>query len=168
MLVFVIWLTGLPCSGKSTIAKELTKHISNLAVLDGDEIRQWFSVTDFSKNGIIENNKRIAHIAKLLSIHNVPVCVSLVSPYHKNREDARKIINNKFIEVYLKCPQNVCEKRDTKGMYKKARTGLVKNFLGLDNRYQIPKKPEIVVDTEKLSLKESVRIILDHVKNVNK
>ena len=161
-MVFVIWLTGLPCSGKSTIAKELTKYIPNLAILDGDEIRKWFSMTDFSKKAIIENNKRAAHIAKLFSIHNVPVCVSLVSPYHKNRKDARKIINSKFIEVYLKCPQNICEKRDVKGLYKKARNGLIRNFLGLDNRYEIPKKSEIVVDTKKLTLKQSVTMILDY------
>jgi len=112
---FVIWMTGLPCSGKSSIARKFGETISNLAVLDGDELREWLSPKDFSREGRNEHNKKVAFLAKLLLNHNVPVCVSLISPYFGNRETARKIIGDKqFIETYIKCPLDVCEKKGCK------------------------------------------------------
>lgn len=119
---FVIWMTGLPCSGKSTIARKLLDCIPNLEVLDGDELREWLSPKDFSREGRNEHNRKVAHLAKLLVKHNIPVCVSLISPYLENRETARKIIGaTTFIETYVKCSLKVCESRDTKEMYGKAR-----------------------------------------------
>ena len=111
---FIIWMTGLPCSGKTTIAKKLSEHISNLAILDGDEMRELLSPNeDFSRNGIINHNKKVVNIAKLLLDHNVPVCVSKISPFVENREDARKVLTNykthkkfstrSFISVSTKC-----------------------------------------------------------------
>ena len=92
---FIIWMTGLPCSGKTTIAKKLLEHISNLAILDGDEMRELLSPNeDFSRNGIIIHNKKVVNIAKLLLEHNVPICVSKISPFVENRVDKNKLIKN--------------------------------------------------------------------------
>jgi len=168
-MAFVLWMTGLPCSGKTTIIRKLQETIPNLAVLDGDELREWLSPKDFSKEGRDEHNKKVAHLAKLLLKHKVPVGVSLVSPYIKNRKNARQIINagDKFSEVYIKCSIEKCEERDVKGMYKKARAGQIKNFTGLDDPYEAPDDPDLVVDTEKQTLDQSVQTIKNYLKEKN-
>src|SRR3990172_5422595 len=169
ILTFVLWMTGLPCSGKTTIIRKLQETIPNLAVLDGDELREWLSPKDFTKEGRDEHNKKVAYLAKLLLKHKVPVGVSLVSPYIVNRENARKVINvgDKFSEVYVKCSLEKCEERDVKGMYKKARAGEIKNFTGLDDPYEPPANPELVVDTEKQTLEESVQTIKRYLQSKN-
>lgn len=165
---FVLWMTGLPCSGKTTIARKLQEFIPNLAILDGDELREWLSPKDFSKEGRNEHNRKVAHLAKLLLKHNVPVSVSLISPYKENRELAREIIGHeKFIETYVKCSLNTCEDRDVKGMYRKARNNEIKSFTGIDDPYDIPENPELVIETENESLDYSVKHILDYLKNKN-
>ena len=158
-------MTGLPCSGKSTIAKQLSEHISNLAILDGDEMRELLSPNeDFSRNGIISHNKKVVSIAKLLLDHNVSVCVSKISPFVENREDARKVLTNyNFLEVYVKCSVDSCEKRDVRGMYKKARNGEISNFIGIHVTYEPPTDPELVVDTENSAIDDSVQKILDYI-----
>ncbi|HSB50709.1 MAG TPA: adenylyl-sulfate kinase [Nitrosopumilaceae archaeon] len=168
-MAFVIWMTGLPCSGKTTILRKLQETIPNLAMLDGDELREWLSPKDFSKEGRDEHNKKVAHLAKLLLKHKVPVGVSLVSPYVKNRENARKIVgdDSKFSEVYVKCSLEKCEERDVKGMYKKARAGELKNFTGLDDPYEAPPNPDFTVDTEKQTLDESAKAIREYLKSKN-
>lgn len=168
-MAFVLWMTGLPCSGKTTLFRKLQEVIPNLAVLDGDELREWLSPKDFSKEGRDEHNKKVAHLAKLLLKYNVPVGVSLVSPYIVNRENARKIIDSgdKFSEVYVRCSLNKCEERDVKGMYKKARAGEIKNFTGLDDPYEIPKSPDLTVDTENQTIGESVQTIKKHLQEKN-
>jgi adenylylsulfate kinase len=158
-------MTGLPCSGKTTIVKDLQKDIPNLAMLDGDELREWFSPKDFSKAGRDEHNKKVAHLAKLLLKHGVPSAVSLVSPYTENRENARKIIDagNQFVECYVKCSIEKCEERDVKGMYAKARKGEIKRFTGIDDPYEAPINADLIIDTEHESLSDSankVRIFL--------
>ena len=162
-------MTGLPCSGKTTLVRKLQETIPNLAILDGDELREWLSPKDFSKEGRDEHNKKVAHLAKLLLKHNVPVGVSLVSPYIMNRENARKVIDDdtKFSEVYVKCSLDKCEDRDVKGMYKKARAGEIKNFTGLDDPYESPPNPDFIVDTEKETLEESAQKIKDYLKSKN-
>ena len=158
---FVLWMTGLPCAGKTTIARKLQEHIPNMAVLDGDELREWLSPKDFSKEARNEHNRKVAHLAKLLIKHKVPVAVSLISPYIENRENARKIIGNTaFLEVYVQCRLDVCEKRDVKGMYKKARNGEIKNFTGIQDPYESPLNPEIMVNTEKDGLDSTVNNII--------
>jgi len=165
---FVLWMTGLPCSGKTTLARKLAEKVNNLAILDGDEIREWLSSKDFSRKGINEHNSKVANLAKLLSNHNVPVLVSLISPFNENREDARKIIgDNRFIETYIKCSLSICEERDVKGMYKKARQNQIKDFVGVNTDYEIPDKPDLILDTEKLSIEESVNKLLLYLKNKN-
>lgn len=163
---FVLWMTGLPCSGKTTIARKLQESIPNLAILDGDELREWLSPKDFSKEGRDEHNRKVAHLAKLLWKHNVPVSVSLISPYEENRKTAREIIgNDNFIETYVKCALDVCEDRDVKGMYKKARNNEIKSFTGIDDPYDVPKNPELVIETENKSLDESAGEILTYLKS---
>lgn len=168
-MAFVLWMTGLPCSGKTTILKHLQNQIDNLAMLDGDELREWFSPKDFSKQGRDEHNKKVAHLAKLLLKHSVPVGVSLVSPYVENRENARKIINagNKFAEVYVKCSLDKCEERDVKGMYKKARAGEIKGFTGIDDPYEAPPNADLVLDTDHETLEESTEKIKNFLKERN-
>ena len=162
-------MTGLPCSGKTTIAKKLSEHIFNLAILDGDEMRELLSPNeDFSRNGIISHNKKVVNIAKLLLNHNVPVCVSKINPFVENREDARKVLTNyNFLEVYVKCSIDSCEKRDVRGMYKKARDGEISNFIGIHVTYEPPTKPELVVDTENSVIDDSVQKILDYIEKTN-
>ena len=157
-------MTGLPCSGKSTIAEKLSEHIPNLAILDGDEMRELLSPNeDFSRNGIIGHNKKVANIAKLLLDHNVPVCVSKISPFVENREDARKVLSNySFLEVYVKCSIDSCEKRDVRGMYKKARNGEISDFIGIHVTYEPPTKPELIIDTENSTIDQTVQKILDY------
>jgi len=166
---FIIWMTGLPCSGKTTICKKLSEHIPNLAILDGDEMRELLSPNeDFSRNGIINHNKKVVSIAKLLLVHNVSVCVSKINPFVENRENARKILKNyNFVEIYIKCSLDSCEKRDVKGMYKKARNDEINNFIGIHVNYEPPTSPELIVDTENSTIKNSVQIILDYL-NENK
>ena len=167
-MTFVLWMTGLPCSGKTTIARKLQELYPKLAMLDGDEVRKWLSQNDFSREGINENNRKVANLARLLSNHNVPVLVSLISPFNENREDARKIIgDNRFIETYIKCSLSICEERDVKGMYKKARQNQIKDFVGVNTDYEIPDKPDLILDTEKLSIEESVNKLLLYLKNKN-
>lgn len=165
LLVFVLWMTGLPCSGKTTIAKKLREYVDNLAVLDGDELREWLSPKDFSKEGRIQHNNRVAHLAKLLITHRVPVCVSLISPYKENRQNACTIVGRQqFIEVYVKCSISVCQQRDVKEMYKRAKRNEIKHFTGVSDVYEIPDNPELVIDSENLSSSESVKAILSFIK----
>ena len=167
-ILFVLWMTGLPCSGKTTIAKKLQEEIPNMAMLDGDELREWLSAKDFSREGRNEHNKKVAHLAKLLSNHNVPVVVSLISPFNENRKYAREIIgNDKFVEIYIKCSLSTCEKRDEKGMYKKARQNEIKNFTGVNDDYDIPNNPDLIIDTEIESVDKNVKQIMDYLVDHN-
>jgi len=168
-MTFVLWMTGLPCSGKTTLIRKLKEIIPNQAILDGDELREWFSPKDFSKEGRDEHNKKVAHLAKLLVKHKVPVGVSLVSPYIENRKNAREIIDagDKFSEVYVNCSLEKCEERDVKGMYKKARAGQIKNFTGIDDPYEAPPNPDLVVDTEKQTPEECVQTIKNYLQDKN-
>ena len=159
-------MTGLPCSGKTTLSKKLKEKMPNLAILDGDEIREWFSSQNFTKEGISQNNKSVAYVAKLLSDHNIPVCVALVSPYENDRKNTKSIIsNNEFLQVYLQCSNEVCEKRDVKGMYKKARGGIIKNFLGIDNRYEPPQDSDLIIDTENYNVDECSEKIISFLRS---
>ena len=157
---FVLWMTGLPCSGKTTIARKLRELYPKLVMLDGDELRAQSSSNDFSREGINENNRKTANLAKDFSVDK-PVCVSLISPFKENREDAHKVIGGEFIEVYIECSPSVCEERDVKGMYKKARRNEIKDFIGVHTNYEIPDKPDLTVNTEINSLDQCVQKILN-------
>lgn len=152
----VIWFTGLPCSGKTTIAKELAKilqkYLYDVEVLDGDTVRQ--SLTHdlgFSKEDRNENIKRVTFVAKLLAKHNVIVLASFVSPYAERRKQTRKDVEElgiPFVEVYVQCPVDICKQRDIKGMYKKALEGKIKNFTGVNDPYEDPVNPDIMLHTD--------------------
>jgi adenylyl-sulfate kinase len=168
---FVLWFTGLPCSGKTTIADAVAKELKgmNLKVerLDGDIVRQGLTRDlGFSKEDRDKNIERVTFVAKLLSRNGVATLVSFVSPYREKRRHAREETTN-FIEVFAKCPIEVCKKRDVKGMYAKALRGEIKDFTGVDDPYEEPIDPEIVIETDKETVNESVDRIIEKLKYLN-
>jgi adenylylsulfate kinase len=166
----VVWFTGLSASGKSTIAslleEELFKRNVLAHVLDGDDIRKGLNKNlGFSPEDRKENIRRIGEVAKLFSKCGVTTITSFISPYRADRDNARSLFNvDEFIEVYIKVPLEVAEKRDPKGLYKKARSGELKNFTGIDAPYEEPLNPEIIVDTSVLTPEESVQKIISYLK----
>jgi adenylylsulfate kinase len=161
---FTVWFTGLPCCGKTTIANQvailLRKQKYTVERLDGDIVRQHFSRDlGFSKKDRNENIRRATFLAKMLSRNNVIVLASFVSPYRKQRRKARKEIKQ-FVEVYVRCPVKICMKRDVKGMYQKALEGKIKHFTGVDDPYEEPEHPELILYTDTESVEESVQKVL--------
>ncbi|MAG12830.1 adenylyl-sulfate kinase [bacterium] len=163
----VLWFTGLSGSGKTTLGNALQKQLEFLnkkvIVLDGDYVRKTINRhLDFSRKGIRENNRIIAELAREKSGFNDIVLVSAISPYQKDRATAREIIGENFLEIFIDCPLSVCEKRDAKGLYKKARAGEIENFIGLSelNLYERPSNPDIAVRTDRTDKKKSVTMIL--------
>jgi len=161
---FTVWFTGLPCCGKTTVADQvavvLRKKGYRVERLDGDIVRQGLTNDlGFSRKDRDENIRRIAFVAKMLSRNNVVVLATFVSPYRQARRDARQVIG-RFVEVYVRCPVEICIKRDVKGMYKKAREGKITHFTGVDDPYEEPEHPELIVDTDKESVEESVQKVL--------
>ena len=154
----VIWFVGLSGSGKSTLASELEDRLFkkgfNTYILDGDNIRSGLNNDlDFSDQSRKENIRRISEVAKLFADAGVIVLTAFISPFEEDRKIARQLIGDKdFIEIYVDCPLEVCEERDVKGLYKKAREGKIKNFTGIDSPFEIPKNPEVIVDTANNSL----------------
>lgn len=161
---FTLWFTGLPCSGKTTVSeiveKELRERGHNIEILDGDEVRKNLSKDlGFSKEDRDTHIRRIGFLAKLLSRNGVATLAAFVSPYREVRDDIRKEIGN-FVEVYVKCPLEVCIQRDVKGMYKKAIAGEIKNFTGISDPYEEPLNPEVIVETDKETPEESAKKVL--------
>jgi adenylylsulfate kinase len=161
---FTLWFTGLPCSGKTTIADAVDKELQNRGLrvesLDGDEIRRHLcSDLGFTKKDRDTNIRRMGFIAKLLSRNDVVTLGAFVSPYNEVRDHLRSEIDT-FIEVYVRCPVEVCIERDVKGMYKKALAGEIQNFTGVSDPYEEPVNPEIVVDTDEETIEESVMKVL--------
>ena len=170
-----IWLTGLSGSGKSTIANLLDKALYQLGkhsfILDGDNIRHGInSDLGFSREDRHENIRRIGHVCKLMTDAGLIVISAFISPDSKIRDFIRNNIfkNKDFVEVYLDTDIETCKKRDPKNLYKKALTGKIQDFTGIDAPYDIPENPEIILDTENCSAKECVEKILDVVLNDNK
>lgn len=168
-----IWLTGLPCAGKTTIANELSKILREkgykVEVLDGDVIREYISKgLGFSREDRFENIKRVSFVAKLLTRNDVITIVAVISPYREMREMAKKMIGEEnFLEVFVNAPLEVCRKRDVKGMYKKAEQGLIKNFTGIDDPYEPPENPDVQCDTHIETIEEIVSKILSALKRKN-
>ena len=163
----VIWFTGLSCSGKTTLAANLEKELFFrrffCQVLDGDNIRTGINNNlGFSPEDRMENIRRIAEVSKLLLETGMITICSFISPTREIRTLARSIIGEQdFIEVYLSTPLEVCEQRDTKGLYQKARAGIIKDFTGVSAPFEPPENPDLDIDTSKMGIKESVDLIFE-------
>lgn len=165
----VLWLTGLSGSGKSTIAQALERKLFNEGffpqVLDGDNIRIGINKNlGFSVEDREENIRRISEVAKLYLNSGIIVISSFISPTIKARAAAKEIIGEEnFLEIFVNTPLEICEKRDVKGLYKKARNGEIKNFTGIDSPYEKPQKPALDLKTENQTVEESVNEILEYI-----
>ena len=163
----VIWFTGLSGSGKTTLASNLEKELFFrrffCQVLDGDNIRSGINNNlGFSEEDRLENIRRIAEVSKLLIDTGMITICSFISPTEEIRHKARNIIGeNDFIEIFLNPPLEICEARDTKGLYKKARAGEIKDFTGISSPFEAPRHPDLEIDTSVTSIKDSVELIFD-------
>lgn len=166
----VIWFTGLSGSGKSTVSVALEKALFNEGKqtyrLDGDNVRHGLNKNlGFSPEDRTENIRRIGEVAKLMVDAGSITVTAFISPYKEDRDNVRAILDDdEFIEVYTQCSVEECEKRDPKGLYKKARAGEIPEFTGISAPYEAPNHPEIILDTENESIEESVQHVIDYLK----
>ncbi len=164
----VIWFTGLSGSGKSTLATHLEFQLDarhfKVYLLDGDNVRGGLNKDlDFSDSSRKENIRRIGEVSKLFLDAGLVVLSAFISPFEEDRNQVRTIVGNEnFIEVFVDCPLEVCEQRDVKGLYKKARSGEVKNFTGITSPYERPLNPAITINTHLQSLNESLTLLIDY------
>jgi adenylylsulfate kinase len=162
----VLWFTGLSGAGKSTLAHAVEEQLHQLGcrtfVLDGDNVRHGLSSNlSFSEDDRRENIRRIGEAAKLMMEAGVIAMTAFISPFRADREAVRKLMpHGDFFEIYCKASLAVCESRDVKGLYKKARAGEIKNYTGIDSPYEAPEKPELVIDTDTLSIEQSAGAVL--------
>jgi adenylylsulfate kinase len=162
---FTLWFTGLSGAGKTTISEVLETQLrergSKLEILDGDIVRENLSKgLGFSKEDRDINIRRIAFVADLLSRNGVPVITAAISPYKEIRDEARALMGERFIEVYVKASVDTCAERDVKGLYAKAFSGEIKEFTGVSDPYEAPESPEVVCDTENETPEESAEKLL--------
>ena len=165
-----IWFTGLSGSGKSTLANELEKRLvamgKHTMLLDGDNVRMGLNRNlGFCEADRIENIRRIAEVSKLMNDAGLIVLTSFISPFAQDRQNAREIIGDAFMEVYVSTPMEECERRDVKGLYKKARNGELDYFTGVTSPYEVPQHADVVIDTSKFSVEACVDQILEQLKN---
>ncbi len=164
---FTLWFTGLSGAGKSAVADRVGLRLEEefdhkVERLDGDIVRQHLTADlGFTKEDRNTNIKRVSFLAQLLSRNGVSVLASFISPYRERRKKTREQVTN-FIEVYVKCPIDVCAERDVKGLYEKARKGEIDNFTGISDPYEEPKNPEITLETHKEDVDESVQKVIDY------
>lgn len=161
----VVWFTGLSGAGKSTLAHAVESRLFNMginvAVLDGDNVRHGLcSDLGFQGNDRSENIRRVGEVAKLLSELGTVVLCAFISPFRADRRQVRKLLPDKYFEVYCKCQLEVCEKRDIKGLYKKARNGEIADFTGISSPYEEPESAEMIIDTDKVTAESAVEKIL--------
>ena len=163
----VIWFTGLSGSGKSTIAHNVEEELHQIGcrttVLDGDNVRHGLCKDlDFSDSNRNENIRRISEVAKLFIDSGIITLTAFISPFKEERDKVKElIVGDDLIEIYVKCPISVCEARDVKGIYKKARVNVIKNFTGISSPYEIPESPDLIVNTEQETIDESVKKVLN-------
>jgi adenylylsulfate kinase len=167
---FVIWFTGMSGAGKSTLASnlelELYKKKIKTFCLDGDNVRMGLnSNLGFSSEDRTENIRRVGEVSKLMMNAGLVVLSSFISPFKKDRMLVRSLFKeNEFVEIYVKCPLEVCETRDPKGLYKKARANELEQMTGVDSTYEEPENPDLIIDTANKTLQESVSEILNYLK----
>lgn len=163
----VLWLTGLPCSGKSTLAHSLEEQLHQMGcktfVLDGDNVRHGLcSDLKFTKEARVENIRRVGELAKLLVEAGTITLTAFISPFRMDRERVRGLLpHGDFLEIFCNASLEVCEQRDVKGMYRRARKGEIENFTGVSSPYEAPENPELTVDTGRKSLDKCVSVILE-------
>jgi adenylylsulfate kinase len=162
----LLWFTGLSGSGKSTLAHAVEEQLHQMGrrtfVLDGDNVRHGLcSDLGFSDQDRVENIRRVGEVAKLFIEAGLITITSFIPPFIYERERARSIFpHGDFLEIYCRCPLHVCEERDVKGLYQRARTNEIQNFTGISSPYEEPLSPELIVDTDRLSLLESIDAVL--------
>jgi len=163
----ILWFTGLSGAGKSTLAHAVEERLYQLAcrtfVMDGDNVRHGLCADlGFSEEGRKENIRRVGEAAKLFMEAGVIVLTAFISPFRSDRSRVRKLVpHGEFLEVYCRCPIEICESRDVKGLYKRARAGEIKDFTGISSPYEEPVTPELDVDTGVLPLEDSVARVID-------
>jgi len=168
----VLWFTGLPASGKSTVANEVAHMLherGHLAyVLDGDNIRHGLNKDlGFSPEDREENIRRIGEVANLFADAGIIAITAFISPYRRDRDRVRKLLGEgRFIEVYVNCPLEVCERRDPKGMYARARRGEIPEFTGISAPYEPPEAPEIELRTDLMSVEQCARVVVEYLREV--
>lgn len=163
---FCLWFTGLPSSGKTTLAKavkdKLLESSINIIHLDGDTLRKGLnSDLGFSKKDRKENNRRVIYLSKLIVENKIPVVVSFISPYESIRVKAKEIIPN-IIQVFIDCPIEECIKRDVKGLYRKAKMGEIKGMTGIDDPFETPGTSDVKINTLEKNIEQSTRILMDY------
>lgn len=167
---FVVWFTGLSGSGKSTLANLLEQKLHQEGkltyILDGDNVRAGLNNDlGFSAEDRQENIRRVSEVSKLISDAGAIVLSAFISPFEKDRAYTRNLFKeNEFVEIFVNCPVDVCEQRDVKGLYKKARAGQISDFTGISSPYETPNQPEIIVNTHLNTPEECITQILDHLK----
>ncbi len=166
----LLWFTGLSASGKSTVANEVTYRLHKMGhltyVLDGDNIRHGLNKNlGFSPEDRAENIRRISEVGNLFVDAGVVTTTAFISPYRKDRDFCRQLVGEgKFIEVFVKASVEICEQRDPKGLYKKARAGEIKGFTGIDAPYEEPLNAELVLDADTMTIEQEVEAVLDYLK----
>ena len=165
----LLWFTGFSGSGKSTVANALSVKLHNDSyltyLLDGDNLRHGLNAgLGFSKEDRIENIRRVKEVSKLFVDAGIITLATFVSPFREDRDSIRELLGDRFIEVFVDCDLEVCEDRDPKGLYKKARTGLIKDFTGIDSPYEKPNNPEVTIYTHKASIDQCVEQIIAYLK----
>jgi adenylylsulfate kinase len=164
----IVWFTGLPASGKSTLARAVQRSVAGqgqpVCVLDGDTLRSGLNRDlGFTPADREENVRRVGEVAKLFLEAGGIVLVAVIAPYRNGRDWSRSLVKpGQFMEVWCKCPLAVCEQRDPKGMYRKARAGAIRDFTGVSAPYEDPLHPELIIETDRLSLEESIEKVLEY------
>ncbi|MFZ2904610.1 MAG: adenylyl-sulfate kinase [Cyclobacteriaceae bacterium] len=162
----LIWFTGLSGSGKSTLAVQLEAQLFSLGfktyLLDGDNIRSGLNKDlTFTDEGRVENIRRIGEVSKLMLDAGLIVLSAFISPFRSEREQVKKIVGaENYVEVFVDTPLEVCEQRDVKGLYKRARTGEVKNFTGISSPYEAPEKPDLIIKTDQTDIQQSTGLLM--------
>jgi adenylylsulfate kinase len=164
---FVVWIEGLSGAGKTTISRALAPRLRSIGwkseVLDGDEMRRMFSPDlGFSRKDREFHARRVSYVAHLLARNGVAVIVAMITPYETSRQAARSEVAGKFVEVWLRCPIEVCRQRDPRGIYRRSAEGAVKKMTGVDDPFEEPLNPELVIDTSALAVDASVNRLVEY------